>query len=664
MHRVATLTATLSLFGVSFATWATVIQVPLTGAIAVLGLGAGLALVVAALVVRDEHLGRVDLALTVLGLILLAGWATSNIYLQPGYGTDEAAFEQYAASLLLHGHDPYHANLAPALNQFRVPIQYATYLLGGGMVHTLGYPALSVLVTAAFIPLTHGVQSVVIANVVALGATCLLAFLLLPRPWKGLAALLTIGLPILFGYSVAGVNAILMGLPLVVVAWRWTETGRHGRRLNRRDIVRGCACGLAAATQQLAWFIALFVLIGIWRLRRADRGPREARRIVVAHGALAGATFVLINLPFIVWSPGAWLSGLTSTLTQQAIPYGQGLVDAALFFHTGGGGLLFYTLAGALLYAGLLGCYTARLDKLGMACFVLPVIPLFLTTRSLAEYFMVLVAVWAISLLTTRPDAFKDVRPALVGRGARLRLAVLFVPALAAIVLAFTLPAPLHLAVLSVRTNGELQGVWELRLAVTNTSGHRLTPQFEVNYIGQASTFFHQIQGPAALAPRQRAIYTLDAPNRGSMPGITTPFVVVATTAHPQTVSVSSTFVPQPFEADLEPGYVNQIVGRGGSTTFRVDLRSPFGSFIHKPGVRIALGQVVYGQDALIDAQASINGRPEGQTPVYTSTDDAGVATFRITDPQPQGQPVYFQAWIAGSYPYGYSAIVPVEWAG
>jgi hypothetical protein len=38
------------------------------------------------------------------------------------------------------------------------------------------------------------------------------------------------------------------------------------------------------------------------------------------------------------------------------------------------------------------------------------------------------------------------------------------------------------------------------------------------------------------------------------------------------------------------------------------------------------------------------------------------IATFRITDPQPQGQPVYFQAWIDGAYPFGYSAIVPVLW--
>jgi hypothetical protein len=112
----------------------------------------------------------------------------------------------------------------------------------------------------------------------------------------------------------------------------------------------------------------------------------------------------------------------------------------------------------------------------------------------------------------------------------------------------------------------------------------------------------------------------------------------------------------------LEPGYVDQIIASDGSTTFQVYLRSPFGRLVYKAGVRVALGQIIYGQEALIDAQASINGQPEGRTPVDAYTNSQGVATFHISDPQPQDQPIYFQAWIDSSYPYGYSDIVPVLW--
>jgi len=137
-----------------------------------------------------------------------------------------------------------------------------------------------------------------------------------------------------------------------------------------------------------------------------------------------------------------------------------------------------------------------------------------------------------------------------------------------------------------------------------------------------------------------------------------TPFVVVATTAHPETISVSRRFIPQPYSADLEPGYVDQIIASDGSTTFQVYLRSPFGRLVYKAGVRVALGQIIYGQEALIDAQASINGQPEGRTPVDAYTNSQGVATFHISDPQPQDSRSTFKP---GStvLSYGYSDIVP-----
>ena len=63
----------------------------------------------------------------VLDIILVAGtlligvvWVIALIYGSPNYGTDEAAFVQGAAQLLVHGHDPYGANLAWTLQHFAV----------------------------------------------------------------------------------------------------------------------------------------------------------------------------------------------------------------------------------------------------------------------------------------------------------------------------------------------------------------------------------------------------------------------------------------------------------------------------------------------------------------------------------------------------------------
>ena len=45
----------------------------------------------------------------------------------PGYGTDELAFDQYAAQLFAHFHNPYQHSMAPSLAMFHVS-QYVTDL--------------------------------------------------------------------------------------------------------------------------------------------------------------------------------------------------------------------------------------------------------------------------------------------------------------------------------------------------------------------------------------------------------------------------------------------------------------------------------------------------------------------------------------------------------
>lgn len=306
--------------------------------------------------------------------------------------------------------------------------------------------------------------------------------------------------------------------------------------------------------------------------------------------------------------------------------------------------------------------FLVRFDRLGRAAFVFGSVALFFTTRSLAEYFMVLVAVWAVSSLTTSSASFAAIPRLLPSLRSPRWLAAVLAPALVVVVAALTTPPPLSIKVVGLRTNGQLESVWRVRAVVVNHESRTLRPHFEANYVGQATSFFHILRGPHVLDPGQRATYVLAAPNRGSMPGVSSPFTLVATTARPATLSVSSRFVPQTYSADLEPSYLNTIVRPGQRVVFHVVLRSPFGAYVHKAGVRVALGQVIYGQDGLVLSQARINGAPEGRTPVYAVTNRQGRATFVVRDNQPQAQPLYFQAWVATHFPGGYSGIVSVLW--
>lgn len=692
-HRVVTLVAAIGLFGPAFAMWSGIVPLPEAGVMSVaLTISAFVAAVGAATARTERSLRRVDLLLLVFGAAALVAWAATVVNLNPAYGTDEAAFAQYAARLLLNGHDPYGANLLPALRIFAVPIQYATYTLSGGVVHTLGYPALPVLLTVPFVELTHGVQSVIVADVAALVSSLVLAWFLLPARWRAMAVVTVVGLPILFGYAVAGINVILALPMLMVVAWRWTEVGSSGR-LGRRGVVQALALGLAASVQQVVWFAVPFVVVGLWLCRRRHMDRHSAATVVGRYVALAAAAFAAVNGPFVVAGFGRWFHGVLGPLIQHAIPYGQGLIDLPGFAGVGGGNLSLYTAGALFVLVGLLAAFAVCFDRLWRAAFVLPSVALFFPTRSLAEYWMTLISVWLVSIATTElpaapattgstgpvPWVLRRLRwPAGGGPGRRLPparsrggrpprwilAALAFVPAAAVLGDAMATPSPLTLQITSVTTNGQFERVWRLAVEVHNRGGAPLSPHFATNSIGQMTPFWHQVAGPAAIGPHGRARYVLVAPNVGSMPGITTPFQLDAVTASPQTVSVARNFVTDPYSAWIYQSDVNRVLRKGASTTLTVQLRSPLGSAVHRAHVRVDLGQVIYGQGALIPSEAQINGAQVGQTPVSALTNRDGEATFVVRDDFPQGQPIYFQAWAVSprGYPFGYSEVVSVLW--
>lgn len=664
-RRLLVVLAALSLFGPSFAIWAGIVPLHLTGvASGVLTAGA-LAVIVAALAARTQRdLSRVEVGLLVIGVVALFAWAASEIVANPAYGTDEAAYEQYAAHLLLHGLNPYAHNLRPALRQFQVPIQYATYTTSGGVVSTLGYPALPMLLVVPFAWLTGGVQAVPLANITALAASMVVMFFVAPRRYRALAVLVTLGLPILFGYAVAGVNVIMAVPFLLVVAWRFTETGAGGA-LGRRGIAQALCLGLAVSVQQTAWFVLPFLFVAIWRSRRAELDVRATARVLARYAAITAGVFLVVNIGFIVAGPSDWWRGVLGPLVQHAIPYGQGLIDLPVFFGVGGGDLTLYTLGAVALFVGLLVLFSSFFSALWRGTFILPSLALFFPTRSLAEYWMTLVTVWVVSLFASPPRSATSSSHVGESRRRTLIASLALVPGVGLIAFALAAPSPLAMSVVRVQTNGQFERVWELGVRVTNRSGETIAPHFATNSIGQMTPFWHRLKGPRTLGPGVSATYLLAAPNVGSMPGITQPFQLDAVSDHPETISVTKNIITEPYTTWIYQSNIDHVLKRGATTELTVQLRSPLGEVVRTKGVEVELGQIIYGQSELEMAQAHINDAPEGQSPVSMRTDAQGQATFRVSDRNPQGVPVYFQAWtVSGSgYPFGYSEVVDVLWS-
>ena len=250
-----------------------------------------------------------------------------------------------------------------------------------------------------------------------------------------------------------------------------------------------------------------------------------------------------------------------------------------------------------------------------------------------------------------------------------LGIALVALPAVAAIcflLAALTSTAPMNITIKSVETNGQFRAIWKIEASVTNSSRGRLVPHFATNASGHMTTFWNRVSGPWYLGPGKRATYTLVAPNVGSMPGVTQPFVLQAVTATPATISSSELFTPEHFASVISPSYVDHIVPLGHSVSLSVGLQSPYGAPVRRQGVRVALGQVIYGQNTLIPAEAQIDGQPPGNSPVIGLTNSSGVVSFRIRDSSVQnGNPVYFQAYVdpSGGFPYGYSEVVSVQWS-
>jgi uncharacterized membrane protein len=546
VHRAIAVVAVLGLFAPAFNAWNDVVAVP-SSAVVVMGLFVGALWLVMALATAgtENDLARLERWLLVLALLVLAAWTAVSLHGQGAYGTDEAAFEQGAASLLVHGHDPYGANLLSALAGYSTLGKYVTHTMSGGLVTTFGYPAVSLFVVAPFVVLTGGGQAVPIADLFVLMIATVIVYRALPSGWRSLAVVLCVGFPTLSGFSVAGVNAIIAMAFMLVAAYRWTATGQGGR-LARNGRLQAVALGLALGTNQLAWFIAPFLLVGIYLVRSGDLGRRSALRVTARYLALALATFLVVNLPFIVWGPMAWIHGVAAPLTQDAIPYGQGLIDLTLFLRIGGGALNAYNYAAATLYGALLVLYVAHFRKLGRAGFVLPLLALFASGRSLAEYWMTMIAVLAIGALTADDHAIKRALPpfALRGRSPLARRGAtlaLFLPAVVCLAVALGTPAPLSLRILSAHSSPRLRSVSALRLLVENRSGDPLRPHFATNVTGQA-IFWNIRSGPPMLAAHHSAIYKLVAPDPASMPANGTKFVVEVYTAVPRTISSTSPF--------------------------------------------------------------------------------------------------------------------------
>jgi uncharacterized membrane protein len=553
LHRALAVLATISLFIGTRAVWTDALTLtPTVLSIISLGYLAILSLATLAMVVRTRRaLARVDLL--ILGLAMVQVIGALIIQHTP---TDEGTLIAQAARSLLGGGEVYGVAWPQLFAQQHLPV---TWMMGGGADYTFGYPPLAVLLTAPGL-LVFGfpaVASIVTTLVLLIGTVVF--WWLLPIDWRSGATAVMLGFPFMPHYARLGFPAIIAMVWLIPVVVRWPGVGAGGR-LRRSDVLRAICLGAACATQQLAWFLAPFLLVGLFAVRRGELPTRRALATVGSFAGLVAATFLAINLPFIVRDAPAWAAGVALVVTQHAVPHGQGLIDVSFYLTDGSAALDFYSYATLLLAIGLLVLAATWVRRLGPALTVIPWVVFYLSVRSQDGYFLLMTPLWLAAAATAPPSAFAGAwQPSLPSfarfdstrirwrspvRGAVGRVLVaiaLLAPALLCATVAMASDEPLELQVLASSSHGDHdQGLWQLTVAAANESSRTLTPHFTISNGQGVTQFWTATGGPTQLAPGQVATYQLTAADpRGYDPGPRGYLYLRALTDGPMTVSTT-----------------------------------------------------------------------------------------------------------------------------
>jgi uncharacterized membrane protein len=421
-----------------------------------------------------------------------------------------------------------------------------TKTMSGGADYTYGYPPLTALLAAPVHAIVPSTTAATLVPTVALLLSSILLWILLPAPWRSAATAVCLGFGLLPHYAYAGYPAITALALLIPVVVRWPGTGEGGR-LGPAGVLRAACLGAACAAQQLAWFLAPFLLIGLYAVRRGELGPRRALAVTARYTATAALTWSAVNAYFAVQDFPAWLHGILLPLEQKAILHGQGVMGISYYFTAGSSRLDYYSYGSQLLLLGLLAATLLFVRRLGPALTVLPWIAFYLATRSQDGYFLMMTPLWLAAAATVPAAAFATAweprLPRLTGRRAKAVVAAgLLAPAFVCVVIAAVSAPPLRISLTPhFAKHGSRVGVTAIEVRAVNTTGTVLKPHFASRTGQGASNWWTIASGPAVLPPHASADYRVE-PEGGfrAMPAGHGPgSYLIAVTGTPMTITTA-----------------------------------------------------------------------------------------------------------------------------
>jgi len=325
--------------------------------------------------------GGVIVALTLATLVVMPrAWVP--------LATDALLFTKYATVLTLDGANPYLHSMEGATELPAESIHWMTTQIDGSYVWSFSYPAGAFV---AYLPATALGIEIRTVSVVAAGLAGLL--LVYDSP-----PLLATGVPLalmlprqLIVTAAGGLTDMVWVLPVLVGMRYWYR---------ERWTVAAVAMGVACSIKQQPWIICPFLAVWLWQV--SDGLDIFARRATTCLSVGLG-TFALINLPWIVWNPEAWVAGFltpvgsTAPLVKQGI--GLAMLSSTDVYALPG---WWYNAAIGTMTLFSLVVYFLFFKKVRWAAWVLPMFILFFHSRSLLSYFTHFVPIGFYCVLANR----------------------------------------------------------------------------------------------------------------------------------------------------------------------------------------------------------------------------------------------------------------------
>ncbi len=301
--------------------------------------------------------------------------------------TDETFIDMTAAKNFLAMINPYGFRIPiSTFNQNGVPLSYLTPTLAGGFVNTLGYPSLSflMLVPMVLLHLNPVLLTVLFSS--------LLLFTIGLRYMKSSVRYAS---PLAISISLLNLNVIffsLNGINDVV----WAEFLALSIIFINRKYAGGLFFGLSLAYKQVPVFLMPFFMVYLLKTHGWKRMLQFVFSSIV--------TFLIFNLPFIIWSPSTYFSAVLSPESTSLLGIGFGPSQLAFAGYLPFVGEKVFQYTEVAVFIILILLYYINFQKLKYVMTALPLIFFLFNYRLLENY----VLFWPILSLLIIPQIIED----------------------------------------------------------------------------------------------------------------------------------------------------------------------------------------------------------------------------------------------------------------